>query len=84
MTRRTLEIAAFCAALLLAALIFHAWLAAHDDQLRLSSTLATQKQALDAALAFSLDAAENRRATPQFQRKRSPESRYPTIAIRFQ
>src|SRR5271154_3567408 len=49
MTRRTLEIAAFCAALLLAALIFHSWLAAHDDQLRLQSTLATQKQALDAA-----------------------------------
>ena len=48
-TRRTIEIAAFCAALLLAALIFHAWLAVHDDQLRLASTLATQKQALDAA-----------------------------------
>jgi hypothetical protein len=48
-TRRTLEIAAFCAALLIAALAFHAWLAAHDDQLRLSATLATQKQAIDAA-----------------------------------
>ena len=54
-TRRTIEIAAFCAALLLAALIFHAWLAAHDDQLRLSSTLATQKQALDAADARERD-----------------------------
>ncbi len=53
--RRTIEIAAFCAALLLAALIFHAWLAAHDDQLRLSSTLATQKQALDAADARERD-----------------------------
>jgi hypothetical protein len=55
MSRRTLEIAAFCAALLLAALIFHAWLAAHDDQLRLSATLATQKQALDAADARERD-----------------------------
>jgi len=55
MTRRTVEIAAFCAALLLAALIFHAWLAAHDDQLRLSATLATQKQALDAADARERD-----------------------------
>ena len=54
-TRRTIEIAAFCAALLLAALIFHAWLAAHDDQLRLASTLATQKQALDAADARERD-----------------------------
>jgi len=54
-TRRTIEIAAFCAALLLAALIFHAWLAAHDDQLRLSSTLATQKQAIDAADARERD-----------------------------
>jgi hypothetical protein len=52
-TRRT--IVAFCAALLLAALIFHAWLAAHDDQLRLASTLATQKQALDAADARERD-----------------------------
>jgi len=54
-TRRKIEIVAFCAALLLAALIFHAWLAAHDDQLRLSSTLATQKQALDAADARERD-----------------------------
>jgi hypothetical protein len=54
-TRRTIEIAAFCAALLLAALIFHAWLAAHDDQLRLASTLATQKQAIDAADARERD-----------------------------
>ena len=57
-TRRTLEIAAFCAALLLVALIFHSWLAAHDDQLRLQSTLASQKQAIDAA-----DARERDRAT---------------------
>jgi hypothetical protein len=54
-TRRTIEIAALCAALLLAALVFHAWLAAHDDQLRLASTLATQKQALDAADARERD-----------------------------
>jgi hypothetical protein len=55
MSRRTVEIAAFCAALLLAALIFYAWLAAHDDQLRLSATLAAQKQALDAADARERD-----------------------------
>ena len=54
-TRRTIEIVAFCAALFLAALIFHAWLAAHDDQLRLASTLATQKQAIDAADARERD-----------------------------
>lgn len=54
-TRRTIEIAAFCTVLLLATLIFHAWLAAHDDQLRLASTLATQKQALDAADARERD-----------------------------
>ncbi len=54
-TRHKIEIAASCAALLLAALIFHAWLAAHDDQLRLASTLATQKQALDAADARERD-----------------------------
>src|SRR5690348_14449915 len=49
MTRRTLEIAAFSAALLIAALAIHAWLSSRDDQLRLQSTLATQKQVLDAA-----------------------------------
>ena len=54
-TRRTIEIVAFCAALFLAAVIFHAWLAAHDDQLRLASTLATQKQAIDAADARERD-----------------------------
>jgi type II secretory pathway pseudopilin PulG len=49
MTRRTLEIAAFCAALLIAALAIHAWLSSRDEQQRLQSTLATQKQVLDAA-----------------------------------
>ena len=49
MTRRTLEIAAFCAALLIAALAIHAWLSSRDDQRRLQSTLAAQKQVLDAA-----------------------------------
>lgn len=43
--RLKLEIIVLCAALLLATLIFHAWLAAHDDQLRLASTLATQNKA---------------------------------------
>jgi hypothetical protein len=49
MTRRTLEIAAFCAALLVAALAIHAWLSSRDEQHRLQTTLTTQKQVLDAA-----------------------------------
>ena len=49
MTRRTLEIAAFCAALLIAALAIHAWLSSRDEKQRLQSTLAAQKQILDAA-----------------------------------
>jgi hypothetical protein len=49
MTRHTLETAAFCAALLIAALAFHAWLASRDEQQRLHATLAAQKQVLDAA-----------------------------------
>jgi hypothetical protein len=55
MTRRTLEIVAFCIALLIAALAFHAWLDSHDDQLRLQSTIASQKQILDAADARERD-----------------------------
>jgi hypothetical protein len=47
--RRTIEIAAFFAALLISALAVHAWLAARADQQRLQSTLAAQKQLLDAA-----------------------------------
>lgn len=47
--RRIVELVAFLAVLLLAALSFHAWLASHDDQLRLQSVLASQKQLLDAA-----------------------------------
>ena len=49
MTRRIFEIAAFCAALLIAALAIHAWLSSRDEQQRLQSTLAAQKQILDAA-----------------------------------
>jgi hypothetical protein len=49
MTRRTLEIAAFCAALLIATLAIHAWLSSRDEQHRLQTTLAAQKQILDAA-----------------------------------
>lgn len=55
MTRRTLEIVALCIALLIAALAFHAWLDSHDDQLRLQSTIASQKQILDAADARERD-----------------------------
>lgn len=49
MPRRTLELAAFCAALLIAALAIHAWLSSRDEQQRLQATLAAQKQVLDAA-----------------------------------
>ncbi len=49
MTRRTIEIAAFCAMLLLAVMAVHSWLGSRDEQLRLASTLAAQKQLLDAA-----------------------------------
>lgn len=55
MTRRTLEILALCIAVLVAAIAFHAWLDSHDDQLRLQSTLASQKQILDAADARERD-----------------------------
>jgi hypothetical protein len=51
MTRRTLELAAFCISLIAAALAVHAWLAAHDEQQRLAATLAAQKQVIDAATA---------------------------------
>lgn len=54
MTRAT-EILILSLALLLAALASHAWLAAHDDQLRLQATLAAQKQLLDAADARERD-----------------------------
>ena len=49
MTRRTIEIAAFLAAVLVAALACNAWLASHDEQQRLQSTLAAQKQIISAA-----------------------------------
>ena len=50
--RRTIEIALFSVALLLGAMAFHAWIASHDDQLRLQATLGAQKQLLDAAPAL--------------------------------
>lgn len=49
MTRRTIELLAFAAALLVAALAFNAWLASHDEQQRLQATLSAQKQLLTAA-----------------------------------
>jgi hypothetical protein len=58
MTRRTIETVGFLAALFLAAVAFNAWLASHDDRQRLQSTLATQKQIIDAA-----DAREHARDT---------------------
>jgi hypothetical protein len=49
MTRRIIEIIAFCSVLLVAALAAHAWLASRDDQHRLAATLAAQKQLIDIA-----------------------------------
>ncbi len=49
MTRRTIEIAAFLATLLIATLAVHAWISSHAEQQRLQSTLAAQKQIIDAA-----------------------------------
>jgi len=49
LTRRTVEIAAFIAALLIATMALHAWLASRNEQTRLASTLSAQKQLLDAA-----------------------------------
>ena len=47
--RNTLEISGILLAVLLATMAFHAWLTEHDDRLRMQATIATQKQALDAA-----------------------------------
>jgi hypothetical protein len=54
---RKLEIAAFVFALVAAAIFIRAWLSSHDDLVRLQSTLAAQKQTMDAA-----DARERERA----------------------
>ena len=48
-THRIFEICIIIAFTIVAAMAFHAWLASHDDQLRLQATLTTQKQQLDAA-----------------------------------
>lgn len=48
-TRRIFEICALIVSMILAAMAIHAWLASHDEQLRLQSALAMQKQQLDAA-----------------------------------
>ena len=47
--RRTIELALFAAAVLIATMAVHAWLTSRDDQQRLAATLAQQKQLLDAA-----------------------------------
>jgi type II secretory pathway pseudopilin PulG len=56
-TRRILEICVFVVVAILAAMAFHAWLSSHDEQVRLQSTLATQKQQLDEATARERDRA---------------------------
>ena len=56
--RRTLQISAVIAAVILVAMVFYSWLASHDEQLRMKTTIAAQKQQLDAA-----DARERARAT---------------------
>jgi hypothetical protein len=47
--RRIIELGLFATALLAAAMALHAWLASRDEQQRLASTLAQQKQLLEAA-----------------------------------
>jgi hypothetical protein len=47
--RRHLQIIAAAGALVLCAMGFHAWLASHDEQLRLQAVLKTQSQLIDAA-----------------------------------
>lgn len=49
MTRRTIEVAAFLAALLLAAFAFRAWLASRDDQQRLQAVLSAQQKIIASA-----------------------------------
>jgi hypothetical protein len=49
MFRRTIELVAAVIALLVMAMAFHAWRVSHDEQQRLQSTLAAQKQLIDAA-----------------------------------
>ncbi len=49
MTYRTLRLAIWLAAPLLAALAFHSWLASRDEQRRLRAALAAQNQLLEAA-----------------------------------
>jgi hypothetical protein len=56
--RRILEISGTLLALLVAAMAIHAWLAGHDDQLRMQATIVAQKQVIDAA-----DVRERDRAT---------------------
>jgi hypothetical protein len=56
--RRTLGVSAVVAATILIAMGSHARLTAHDEQLRMQATIATQRQQLDAA-----DARERARAT---------------------
>jgi hypothetical protein len=56
--RRILEISAAIAVTILVAMAFHAWLASHDEQLRMQAAIATQKQLLEAA-----DARERNRTT---------------------
>ncbi len=47
--RRIIELAVLSLALLIAAMSLHAWLASRDEQQRLATTLAAQKQLIDAA-----------------------------------
>lgn len=53
--RRIVEISGTLAALLLAVMAIQAWLAKHDDKLRMQATIAAQKQLLDAADARERD-----------------------------
>jgi hypothetical protein len=47
--RRYIQISAVIAAFILIAMVWHAWLAAHDEQLRMQAVIKTQSQVIEAA-----------------------------------
>src|SRR5580698_20699 len=53
--RRYFRVCAALAVLVLCAMIFHAWLTSHDEQLRLQGVIKTQSQLIDAANAREHD-----------------------------
>jgi len=81
-TRRIFEICLFIAVTIVAAMAFRAWLASHDDQLRLQATLATQKQQLDAAIDRERDRAATLNQTLAQIEKLKRETQTPQQILR--